>query len=438
MTKGTKVLLMTVGTGTSDDLEKTLFIPLRKSITMGQWSRVVLLPSQETYPSAQALLRELPDIAIEIFPLQLPRQENNADAAYAHFEAVIARILSQGITPSQIVADFTRGTKAMSAALVLAASRHGVPRLRYIAGRRDNRGSVSAGTEQVLEFSTTMARGHRLLDQALLAMTKGNFAAVLDILPETNGPMAVLWPKDVRTISEFARPLAEFYGAWDRLDYRAAQSLVASLSPKTADAAWQRFAPSDDMLRLVRLLAEPEPEEITAQAPRVRRIAADLLANGERRIRDQQYEDAYLRAYRVLELIGQARLFGHGLDSAQLPKDHPAVASFDAKLKKERSSQFGIDKKSGNYMAPRELVARLLKDMGDAIGKRLLELGGKPFVKSRNRSVLIHGFEATNLASATGLREIFRSLDQLLVEDGGEEAKTLLEVSRSLDFSILP
>ena len=59
-----KILFATVGTGNIEDLEKTLLIPLKKSILKGEWQEVVLLPSQETARSAQLLHDELQGIPI--------------------------------------------------------------------------------------------------------------------------------------------------------------------------------------------------------------------------------------------------------------------------------------------------------------------------------------------------------------------------------------
>ena len=65
------------------------------------------------------------------------------------------------------VSDFTRVTKAMSAALVLAAIRHELPQLRYLSGgRRDERGLVVPGTEIVTDIRTTVATTRRRLDEA--------------------------------------------------------------------------------------------------------------------------------------------------------------------------------------------------------------------------------------------------------------------------------
>ncbi len=428
-----KVLFITVGTGNSEELEKTLLAPLRKSIRQGEWQEVVLLPSQETAHTAQLLHDELRDVCIVADPLPECGQENDADKAYAHFEQVIAHRIAAGIPKERMVADFTRGTKAMSAALVLAASRHGIPRLRYIVGQRDERGTVESGTEDVQEFSTMVSSGHRLMDQAELLMNKGNFAAVLNILPDVDGPMAALWPEDVRRLSRFGRALAAFYSAWERLDYTEAEKLLAEGLPACPDKGWGRFMPGANVQKHVRRLAVGEPKTHEERADWVRIRAADLLANGERRIRDRQFEDAYLRAYRVLELVGQARLFARGLDSAQLPPEHWAVQELQSKLK-EKERGFGIDRKTGNYTAPRELVARLLKTLDDPMGARLLKIGEGSFVKARNGSLLIHGFSTTRVSSDKELRQIYSELEKLLLDDS-VEAASILAAARSADFS---
>ena len=52
---------------------------------------------------------------------------------------------------------------------------------------------------------------------------------------------------------------------------------------------------------------EPDPADHPATAARLRRLALALFANGERRVCPARNEDALVRAYRLLELIGQAR-----------------------------------------------------------------------------------------------------------------------------------
>lgn len=427
-----KILFATVGTGNIEDLEKTLLIPLKKSILKGEWQEVVLLPSQETARSAQLLHDELQGIPIVMEPLPGSGQENDADKTYSHFEKVIASRIAAGTPPERMVADFTRGTKAMSAALVLAASRYDIPRLRYIVGERGKTGNVIAGTEDVHEFPTRISSGHRLLDQALLVMKKGNFAAVLDILPDVSGPMAGVWPDDVQKLSRFGRAAAAFYAAWDRLDYAEAGKLLDGGLPECPDKGWERFVPGTDVCKHVRRLAADQPKINKNCADWVRVRAVDLLANGERRIRDRQFEDAYLRAYRVLELVGQARLFMHDLDSAEIPPEDPAVQKLKRDLEKKKSKNFD-DNGKGRYAASRTVVARLLTRKQDHMGQKLIDVGSG-FASARNGSLLIHGFSATSMSSDEELRKIYAELEKLLLEDSAEAASAL-EAARSADFS---
>jgi hypothetical protein len=188
----------------------------------------------------------------------------------------------------------------------------------------------------------------------------------------------------------------------------------------------------------VRRLAEPfpkgrEPASYRQKGTQLRLLAADLLANGERRIRDGQFEDAVVRAYRVLELIGQVRLFEKGLDSERIPPDDPDVVRLRAKLRKDNASDFGIGR-DGTLTAPRFLVARLLKAKDDPLARRLIETGDNPLLKNRNVSVLIHGFEATGPAERRPLRKLFRELEDTLIADAGEDGRRHLSVARSLHF----
>jgi len=429
-----KALLLTVGTGRSENIEQTLITPLKKSIEKGEWSVVVLLPSRRTLGNAEALGGSHP--AIRVLPLDKPGQEENADDCYAHFDRVISSLLEEGYSQDDIVPDFTRGTKVMSAALVLASIRHGLPMVRYITGERDSQGMVQPGTERIVDVSTLTAVSHRQLDRARSFFERGDFEAALEVLPRVDGPLGMLYPEPVRQIASFFRPVAEFYGRWDRLDYRAARNVrLYAEYPAQTPGAWKRFVPTAEMVEWVNALAEPRPAEPSAMAMHLRRLSADLLANGERRIRDGQYEDAVLRAYRVLEMIGQIHLFERGLDTEKLPPDNEYIIQLREKLSKEGRSDFGR-RFDGTLTAPRELAARLLKQMGDPFGKRLLQLGESGQIKanSRNMSVLIHGYDITGFEAPEILAKHYQALEKLLEEDDPGKAGDRLTVARVMNF----
>jgi CRISPR-associated protein (TIGR02710 family) len=435
----TRALLITVGTGDMARLEESLFVPLRKSIEQGEWQRVVLLPSRVTEHHAAELQARCGDLRVDVQPLPAAGIEDDADACFAHFDLVVSDLRDAGYLPSDIVADFTRGTKAMSAALVLAAVRHELTTLRYITGPRDDRHSmVRAGTERIFETTPTIATARKRLDTARQFGLRGNFAGALALLPSDEGGDNA-WPEGLRQPALALRPALDVYAAWDRLDYRTAAAI--SCADEAPLREWQPLWPTVEAMAWVAGLAEAvPPDDHGAMAARLRRLACDLLANGERRIRDRHYEDAVLRAYRVLELIGQFRLFDRGLDSGRLPADHPAVRDLSAKLAKRGSAAFG-EQRDGTLTAAREQTARLLKHLGDPLAADLLGIDNDPElpkIASRNHSVLIHGFQAVGPDDDGPLKALYRNLEALLVRDNGTDAEMALRTARQAGFPPAP
>jgi CRISPR-associated protein (TIGR02710 family) len=429
-----RILLCTVGTGDITKPEETLLEPLRKSIRKGKWQRVILLPSQLTAENANRLQAELRELPIEIKPLPMAGIEDDFDACFAHFDRVLEEVRASGVPADSIVFDLTRGTKVMSAALALSAINHDLPTLRYIHGQRDVRGMVQPGTEVVGEFRTTVATARKRLDEAHRFFARGNFAAVLDTLPDPEA-QAGAWPIEMLDTVRSVRALAAYYAAWDRLDYKGAHRIVLP-TPMPKSSAWSMFYPSLAALQWVADLSQQLPPAAADRALHLRRLAVDLLANGERRLRDHQFEDAIIRAYRVLELVGQIRLCDQGLHSDALPPDNPVVQQFQAELIKGKSEPLGTNK-DGTLVAAREKVARLLKRLGDSLAPRLIELGNEGAVKAsvRNYSALIHGFEAVSGSEPQPLRELYLKLERLLVDDGGADTGERLKIAKSLNFS---
>ena len=425
-------MLMTVGTGDLTRREESLFAPLRKSIDTDPWERVVLLPSSVTHDLAEELRTGVPGLDIDVRPLP-EGAEDDADRSYAHFDQVLSELLIR-IPPNRIEVDFTRGTKVMSAALVLAAVRWGIPHVRYITGERDGLGMVIAGTEQIRSVRTMTIEGHRRIDLARDLLRRGDFSAAAEILPQADGAAHPDYPPEVLESSCLIRLAAEFYAAWDRLDYSSAAEISVG-PPPSVD--WQPLWPTDVMQDWVRSLArEPDRKDHDAMAERVRRLVVDLLANGERRIRQGQHEDALVRAYRVLELVGQARLFDHRLDSGALDVNHDAVQQLQAELTRKGARSLSQGPK-GLLQAGRLQVARLLRQCKDPLASHLLSFDNESSLRPthRNNSVLVHGFAARASGEASQLYELFRRLASLALEDSGQDVSARLRMARSLLFA---
>ena len=430
-----KALILTVGTGDMDKLEETLLTPMGKSMERGEWDRIILLPSRTTEAAAATLQDR--GSAVEVEPLPKPGHEDDADECFAHFDRVLRKLMSEGFRRDDIVADFTRGTKAMSAALVLAAVERGVERLRYVhSSQRDRRGMVVPGTEKVGEIRTSVVTARRRIDEARALMRHGDFGAALELLPDQR--FVNLLPKASRKESIALRAAARIYAAWDRLDYKAA---VDSLDDREDTSHAREFTPTDAMERWLRRLAGIRPSRqrdadvqayCKSQAASLRPLACDLLANAERRARDQHFEDAQLRAYRVLELLGQIRLFGHGYDNDDLPEDDDAITAFDAAQRE--SDRPGTNSTRGKRTAGRETTAYLLKHLGDPLADDLLRFGRRwTGMARRNVSILIHGFTAT-APEREELTDALGRIESLLRKDH-PRAGNWLKVARSLPLA---
>ncbi len=426
-----KALVLTVGTGNIDDIERTLLVPMLKSVEDGEWDRIVLLPSRETEEFAQTLQERISNPTVEIDALPASGQENNADACFGHFDSVLARLIDDGFKPSDIVVDFTRGTKAMSAALVLAALGRDIPVLRYVhSGQRDERGMVIPGTEKVGQIRTNLVTERRRLDQAERLMGHGDFGAVIELLPHLDGPFAGLFSERFRVQAEALRSAAYIYVAWDRLGYKAAVEALDRRGALAKEAG--RFAPTPEMSKWLRRLDQrlnPNPRNRSGHATmaaHLRELVCDLLANAERRLRDQHFEDALIRAYRVLELIGQIRLFDQGYNSADLPPNDAAI----------KALSFITDGKKGKLQVSRYQAVKLLEYLGDPLADQLIQFDrhSESQTSRRNDSILTHGFTAMAPPEATPLRKVIADLERLLEEDD-PKAGERLTVARSLDFS---
>ena len=390
-----QVLLLTVGTGNLEQLRETLITPLIKSIHTGDWSRIVLLPSQFTRDLAEQIQQELADLPILLSQLPQAGAENDVDACYSHFSREIQQLLASGYAPESICVDFTRGTKAMSAAVVLAAVRFRLPRLRYIlSSQRDNRGMVVPGTEEIGEFDTDAIDIARLYDQALAHFRSGNFAAVLDIIKSDRASPQLHGKHQIGRLAQFA-------AAWDRLDYQRAAE-IQDLSLHALPAAWQQHAPGPEQLTWVRQLAASyDNGNHQLRVARMRDLMVDLLANGRRRIRSLQYEDALIRAYRIVDLLAAVRLAEHGV--------------------RESLTQYQMLKR--------------LQSLHDPFAEDLSVLARKNSLpaQKRNQSLLIHGLSAMVGHDPTPLIKQYEKLEALILRDR-PTAHTAIDCCKWLNF----
>lgn len=431
---------MSVGVGNPHKLEESLYTPLLKSVETGHpWTMLLLLPSVDSAEHAEVVKARVlangwTDV-VQVAPLS-KGQESSVDDCYEHFEqAIFDRLAKARLTgmPVGLVVDFTRGTKAMSAALMMAAMRHDATSVRYIDGQRES-GTVKAGTERVLSGHPSYAAAQRVLDRALQLMAHGNYAAVLDVVPDPDAPFALpIWKQRLQTEAKNIRSLAEFYSAWDRLQWQKAAELAGPLPTIELPDHWDRFAVSPSARNWVMQLANiSSSSAFQKRAQDARRIIVDLWQNGQRRVQQGQYEDAFVRAYRILELIGQARLFDQGLDSAHVSTSEAFVGDFIELLEsKRRYPPYPKGKKGYQYYEfSREMVCVFLEWRGDQFGSKLLRTASANKIDNRNISILNHGLAATGPENKDQLIKIYLTIKDLIIKDNPQHGEDWLSITK--------
>ena len=256
-------------------------------------------------------------------------------------------------------------------------------------------------------------------------MRRGSFIATGAVLPDMDHPSAALYPDDLIETATTVRTATQFYAAWDRPTMPLHPGWMSADRPTaTGRGCGPRRLPGVWVVAL-------------AEGKELRRLIVDLPANGERRLRQGQHEDALVRAYRVLELIGQERLFDHDLDSGRLDPDHAAVRAVRARIRKRNQAPLGSGR-DGWLQAGRFQVAGRLKECDDPLAGRLLGFESESLLKPtlRNNSLLIHGFAVGAPGEPKTLRRLFGELAQLARDDGGRNVvDDWLSVARTPAFA---
>ncbi len=287
-----------------------------------------------------------------------------------------------------VVVDFTGGTKCMSAAISLQASRWPCV-FSYVGGARTkgNVGIVEPGHERVVhQENPWQALGYRAVEDLVVLLDQHAFLSAETLARKTKERVNRAERK-----SEFAvlEQLAKGLDAWDRFDHKGGKSaldnVVKAANNLRAVLGQER---GNKIVEAVERLTAHLQELCTAKPPSHHHVL-DLLANAKRRKDEGRFDDAVARLYRAIEAIAQVALKeAHGIDSTEkvpLVKIPEALRSTWAARTNEGVVALGIQ---DDYA--------LLAAFGDPVGKKFQDAGlsgTKSPLVARNRSILAHGFE---------------------------------------------
>lgn len=225
---------------------------------------------------------------------------DDLDSAVDTMRVAIARLRAR-FPQARCIADYTGGTKTMTAALAMAAVDSEGVDLHIVTGARSDLVRVQDGSQSGLPVSTEGIRLRRAMAPLLAAWQRfgyGEAATGLSHLPQ---------PRDPRLRGEWqiARGLSQAFDAWDRFDHGEALALMSPYRPRIGARCGLHFT------TLQWMVAADDPKTAPARL-------WDLWLNAQRRAAQGRYDDGVARLYRLLEWTAQWLLSRQGIVTADL------------------------------------------------------------------------------------------------------------------------
>ena len=295
----------------------------------------------------------------------------------------VAQAIRERFPGASVIANYTGGTKSMSAALVLVAIEAGWD-LQVNKGMRENVVKIETGDIPVpVATNGFYSERNRTLFQD--AFINFNYSMAKMVADATLRSLR-LSPTEESQWHEW-RAIADGFNLWDSFFYGQALKVLKPVASRVE-------------------FYMPFLSYLTSDRKEARYyICLDLILNAERRAHQSRFDDAISRLYRALELLAQTRLMERfNLDTGHLDiKDTRIPASF-----REKYAQKANEK--GIFHVALVEAYDLLQELDDPVGhefdsqrSRLLDM-----LHKRNYSFLAHGFGPIDLGTYKRMYEVIK------------------------------
>jgi CRISPR-associated protein (TIGR02710 family) len=304
----------------------------------------------------------------------------------------------------RIVVDFTGGTKSMSAAMALIASRWENTTISYVGGTertKDGVGVVVDGKEHISHAHNPWAAlGYLIEEQAKTLFNHGAYAAAKRLLEPVRNAAASPRKEELNVLIT----LCDFFYKWNHFQHKAALKIIPQIEKQwnnlTIDADvraglqhWFSICKTD-----LEQLTEGGNTEETRNA-----LVRDIMANAARCMEQGAFDDAVARLYRAVEALAQARLCRHDFP------DTSAVSFKQLPARLQEEWQSNSRNKNGCIKLAFQDDFVLLCELDDELGRCFQDLHlhdpQKSLLSARNKSILAHGYEAVSAEVAEKLLE---------------------------------
>lgn len=292
---------------------------------------------------------------------------DDLDRIYADCCQALERLV--GRFPDAIIAaDYTGGTKSMSAGLIMAVMERQDIQLQLVTGSRADLIKVHDGSQFTAAANIEKIRFERLI--APYRQAWGRFA----YSEAEAGLKAITAPGNAQLRGQYTRfrDLSRAFAEWDNFNHQTAVDLLQNYAPSLPEAL-KAYLPI-----VMRLRDNRQDKREAAQL-------FDLYLNAKRRAAQGRYDDAIARIYRLIEWTAQWVLkFQCGMDTSSIKEsDIPEGVV----LTQNRDNQY-----QAGLFAAWQLI-KFKTEGPAAVFIRAEEKALLNQIKSRNQSILAHGYE---------------------------------------------
>ena len=275
----------------------------------------------------------------------------------------------KSIDTSELIADYTGGTKTMSAALAMIAADHNL-QLNLVVGTRSDHIKVKDGSEESVILDIQQLRYQRSIK--LIAQYWQRHAYQQAQSAAESIPLTMHNKVSRNTLIQ----LSKAFAAWDCFDHEQAADLLDNYRSKIG-----RYYASH--LTVIKHLMDAKKEEYKVKYTPY--LIIDVWNNAERKAAQGYYDDAIARVYRVLEWTAQWILLkDKGWQTAELPDiEFPP----EINITTNRQGQ----KQAGLYASWQLVQLYADNDVKNFVDQQLETMMNH--IKIRNDSILAHGFK---------------------------------------------
>lgn len=380
--------------------------PIIKSIELHQPEFVCFYASEGSVEKIGSIKNGLSDSTKSRFKNRTVIVNNPEDLAKCYELALqCGKIVEEaGFKKEVVIADFTGGTKPMSAALVLATVSRGY-QFSYVGGTertKEGLGTVVPGTERV-HASTNPWDILALRDREKLewCFNSYDFEVALEIIRDIKSRAGL--SSALKVLFQALDPLVEAYLSWDRFAHnkKILELLKTSLDQlriydNLSNHSLKSFIESIEANQ--RFFEQFMSASMGFKADKICEFHVyDLIANACRRAEETKYDDAIARLYRALEMLAQAKLQAR---KPPIETSRVESSSVPETIRAEFIRKYG-DADQSTLKLPLRASFQLLRELSDPVADIYFENESdiKNILSARNSSILAHGIVVQSRAN---------------------------------------